>query len=123
DDFKDYVKKKSNPLWSKIVPGKLLGYDNRCMTIGFPEGYIFLESIMEKSQKRLLTRIAGEFFGEDVSVEIKSLEGVPNNYGNSSNGNTKAIENLKSEALKHPLVQKVLDVFEGAEIRDVIVKK
>jgi DNA polymerase-3 subunit gamma/tau len=122
DDFKDYVKKKSNPLWSKIVPGKLLGYDNRCMTIGFPEGYIFLESIMEKSQKKLLARIAGEFFGEDVSVKIKSLEGVPNNYGNSSNGTTKAIENLKSEALKHPLVQKVLDVFEGAEIRDVIVK-
>jgi len=122
-DFTDYVKKKSNPLWSKIVPGKLLGYDNRCMTIGFPEGYIFLESIMEKSQKKLLTRIAGEFFGEDVSVKITSLEGVPNNYGNSSNGNTKAMENLKSEVLKHPLVQKVLDVFEGAEIRDVIIKK
>jgi hypothetical protein len=33
------------------------------------------------------------------------------------------MENLKSEALKHPLVKKVLDVFEGAEIRDVIVKK
>lgn len=65
----------------------------------------------------------GEFFGEDVSVKITSLEGVPNNYGNSSNGNTKAMENLKSEALKHPLVQKVLDVFEGAEIRDVIIKK
>ena len=122
-DFKDYVKEKSNPLWSKIVPGKLLGYEDKCMTIGFPEGYIFLESIMEKSQKGLLARIAGEFFGEDVSVEIKSLEGVPNNYGNSSNGNTKATENLKSEALKHPLVQKVLDVFEGAEIKDVIVKK
>jgi DNA polymerase-3 subunit gamma/tau len=122
-DFTDYVKKKSNPLWSKIVPGKLLGYDNRCMTIGFPEGYFFLESIMEKSQKKLLTRIAGEFFGEDISVKITSLEGVPNNYGNSSNGNTKAMENLKSEALKHPLVQKVLDVFEGAEIRDVIIKK
>jgi DNA polymerase-3 subunit gamma/tau len=122
-DFTDYVKKKSNPLWSKVVPGKLLGYDNGCMTIGFPEGYIFLESIMEKSQKKLLTRIAGEFFGEDVSVRITSIEGVPNNYGNSSNGNTKAAEKLKSEALKHPLVQKVLDVFEGAEIRDVIVKK
>ena len=121
-DFTDYVKKKSNPLWSKIVPGKLLGYDNGCMTIGFPEGYIFLESIREKSQKKLLTRIAGEFFGEDVSVEITSLEGVPNNYGNSSNGATKVAEQMKSEALKHPLVQKVLDTFEGAEIRDVIVK-
>ncbi len=123
DDFKDFVKKKSNPLWSKIVPGKLLGYEEECMTIGFPEGYIFLESIMEKSQKRLLTRIAGEFFGKDVTVKITSLEGVPNNYGNSSNGNAKAMEHLKSEALRHPLVQKVLDVFEGAEIRDVIVKK
>jgi DNA polymerase-3 subunit gamma/tau len=122
EDFKDYVKKKSNPLWSKIVPGKLLGYEDKCMTIGFPEGYIFLENIKEKSQINLLIRIAGDFLGEDVSVKIESLEGMPNNYGNSSAGSAKVIEGLKSEALKHPLVQKVLDEFEGAEIRDVIVK-
>jgi DNA polymerase-3 subunit gamma/tau len=123
DNFKDYVKKKSNPLWSKIAPGRLLGYEDKCMRLGFPEDYIFLDNLAEKSQKDLLNRIASEFLREDVSVKIESLKGEPNHYGNSSGASVKEIEKLKSEALKHPLVQKVLDEFKGAEIRDIIVKK
>jgi hypothetical protein len=42
-----------------------------------------------------------------------------------ANGNGKAqlISDIRQEALKHPLVQKVMDIFENAEIRDVIPRQ
>ena len=43
---------------------------------------------------------------------------APNNTASNTAGTT---NNIKNEALRHPLVQKIMDVFEGAEIMDVRV--
>jgi len=116
DDYKAYVKKQSYPLWSKIEAGKLLGYENRCMKIGFPQDRIFLldDSI------ETLTKISGAFFGEDITVKIESLQV---DVAQASNGaaNNK-INGIKRDALNHPLLQKVLDVFDGAVVKEVIAK-
>ncbi len=125
EDFKSLVKKESFPLWSKIEPGKFLGYENRCLRIGFPRGYVFLDYINEKIQKDRLTEISKDFFLENVVVRIESVEPDPedSSYMNG-NGFAQArnsrIDNIKKEALNQPLLQKVLDVFEGAEVKEVI---
>ena len=31
-------------------------------------------------------------------------------------------DDIKKEALNHPLLQKVLDIFEGAEVKEVVLK-
>ena len=122
-NYKNFIKKKNPLLWSKIEPGTFLGYDNRCLKIGFPAGYIFLDDITEKSQMDRLTDISSEFFQNDITIKIELLAEGSNEYNNViSNGfnNRKNINNIKNEALNHPLVQKVMDVFEGAELCEVI---
>jgi DNA polymerase-3 subunit gamma/tau len=125
NDFKSLVKKKSFPLWSKIEPGKFLGYEKGCLRIGFPRGYLFLDYINEKIQKDRLTEISKDFFREDVIVRIESVEPDPedssymngNGYAQARNSR---VDDIKKDALNQPLLQKVLDVFEGAEVKEVI---
>jgi len=127
DNFKNFMKKKNSLLWSKIEPGTFLSYEQTTLKIGFPEGYIFLDDITEKSQMDRLGAIAREFFREEaITVEIEVLkqdpEGKVEGYQrNADNG--RKVNDIKNEALNHPLVQKVLDVFEGAELCDVISTK
>jgi DNA polymerase-3 subunit gamma/tau len=120
------VKKQSYPLWSKIEAGKLLEYENDCLKIGFQKDYIFLDDIKEKSQKDRLTEISTAYFGKDVTIRIESLEKEPeerhNQIQNSAANNNNKINDIKRDALKHPLLQKVLDVFDGAVVHEVITK-
>ena len=117
--FKETVKRESFPLWSKLEPCKLLSRENCLLKIGFPRGYVLLDSLREN--RDTLLRIAAECFGE----EIKDLElieddnGSPGNIAAESNKNN---YDIKREAVNHPLVQKVMGLFEGAEIREVIIK-
>ncbi len=120
-NYKNFLKKKNPLLWSKIEPGNFLGYENRCIKIGFQKGYIFLDDIIEKSQMDYLTDISKDFFRDDVTIEIESLApGSGDDNTSIDNGINKNINNIKNEALNHPLVQKVMDVFEGAELQEVI---
>jgi len=119
EDYKAFVKKQSYPLWSKIETGKLLGYEYSCLRIGFHKDRIFL---LDDTDKGRLTDISKEFFTEDVSVKIELLESGPENgHHQNSNGSphNSRINDIKRDALNHPLLQKVLDVFEGAVVREV----
>jgi DNA polymerase-3 subunit gamma/tau len=125
EGFKETVKKRSNPLWSMIEPGSLIGYEKGCLRIGFPKGYVFLDHLNDPSQRGRLAEIGREFFGEEVTVKIETGAGdgsvvAPGNGlpADGSNNN-----DIKKEALNHPMVQKVMDIFEGAEIKEIITRK
>ncbi|MFA4915838.1 MAG: DNA polymerase III subunit gamma/tau [Syntrophales bacterium] len=147
EDFKGFVKRHSSPLWSKIEPGKFLGCDDRHLRIGFLKDYIFLDNINETSQKTILAKMAEEFFGKKgITVHIGLLEDNLESpafppfqngngedfkegqsgfsHGNSLNSNTSnnnnRINDIKRDALNHPMLQKVIDIFENAEVRKVI---
>lgn len=122
-DYKEFIKKQSQPLWSKIEAGKFLGYEKGCLRMGFPPGYIFLDELNQKTLRNRLAELSTAFFGEDVTVKIETVEAGPEEQARGTqNGSQKnnRINDIKREALSHPLLQKVLDVFEGAEVRDVI---
>jgi DNA polymerase-3 subunit gamma/tau len=119
EDYKTFVKHQSYPLWSKIETGKHLGYEHNCLRIGFHKDRIFL---LDDTDRDRLTEISKEFFTEDVSVKIELLESAPENgHHQNSNGSrhNNRINDIKRDALSHPLLQKVLDVFEGAVVREV----
>jgi DNA polymerase-3 subunit gamma/tau len=126
DGYKDLVKKKSQPLWSKIESGTFLGCEKGVLRIGFPAGYVFLEHLNEASQKNRLAEIAREFFGKEVRVRIEKAAGENGPAPAATNGppanNNRNNNDLKREALNHPLVQKVMDLFEGAEIKEIITR-
>lgn len=120
EDYKAFVKKQSYPLWSKIETGKLLGYEHNCLKIGFQKDRIFL---LDDTDKGRLTEISREFFTEDVSVKIELLETGPEDGHHKKNSNgsqhNSRINDIKRDALNQPLLQKVLDVFEGAVVLEV----
>jgi DNA polymerase-3 subunit gamma/tau len=125
EDYKAYIKRQSSPLWSKIEPGKFLGYENNCLRIGFSKDYIFLDDINEKSQKDRLTEISRAFFEGDITIKIESLKtDTANDHYQAQNGtaNNNKINEARRDVLNHPLLQKVLDVFDGAVVREVIAR-
>ena len=123
--FKDFVKKKSHPLWSKIEPGKMIGYEKGRLRIGFQQGYIFFDDINDKSQKNRIAEMTRDFFHEDVRVTIETLAADPENDAPDriNGGRNGRLQEIKRQALNQPLLQKVLDMFDGAEIRDVIPRE
>ncbi len=125
EGFKDFVKKRQPPLHSKIEPGTFLGFEKDVLRIGFPAGYVFFDHLNEASQKTQLAAIARDFFEKDVKVKIESVAGDSGPAQATANGPAKNNRNhdIKREALNHPLVQKVMDIFEGAEIKEVIPRE
>jgi DNA polymerase III subunit gamma/tau len=123
EDYKAFIKKHSPPLCSKIEQGRFLGYKDKTVTIGFHRDYVFIDAIRDKTQKERLADISSAFFRDRVEVKIEIIE--PDNGGLSgkANGATKNNHDLRQEALNHPLLQKVLDMFEGAEVREVIPRR
>lgn len=117
-DLKKFIKRENPPLGAKIDAAEILGLSNGCLTLGFPHGYIFLDSIMEKPQKEELERIAELFYSQKVSLVIKTIE-TPK--VNDSNRSTKknTLNDIKREAMNSPVFQKVLSQFEGAELVDI----
>jgi DNA polymerase-3 subunit gamma/tau len=118
--LKGFIREKNAPLSSKIDNGMFLRYEDDRLTVGFPKDYLFLDHIRDASQMKLLTRMAGEFFGRDTMVEIEVVEGK--SVGSAASTGAGRVNDIKNKALRHPLVQKVMDVFQGAEIVDVRVK-
>jgi DNA polymerase-3 subunit gamma/tau len=124
-EFKQFVKRKNQPLWAKIEPGKLLAYGDGVLKLGFPRGYLFLDFFEEKPQREKLEEMACEFFGQAVTLSVETIDNGPGEAsGPARNGpNPTRANQIRREALNHPLLQKVMDVFEGAEVQEVIVKE
>ena len=125
-DFKAHVKKHAVLLASKIEQGVCLGYENGRLRIGLRKGNVFFEDINEPAQKDRLSELAGSFFKTAVTVDIESVETESDSRG--SGGMSEAMvrknqsEEIRREALNHPLLQKVMSVFEGAEIQEIKVR-
>jgi DNA polymerase-3 subunit gamma/tau len=124
EGFKVFVKQSNPPLSSKLDSGQLLSREDNRLIIGFPKGYVFFEDV-EKHQHEALNELARNYFrcpALEVKIEALHVDGAGNN-GKKGNGSAQQIIDIRQDALKHPLVQKVMDIFENAEIRDVIPRQ
>ena len=124
EDLKKFIKRQNALLGSKIDAAEILGVDNGLLTLGLPSNYIFLDSIMEKPQKEELERIAGIYYSQAIKLAIKILEAPKSMQGNGNGRNVKtsSINDIKREAMNSPLLQKVLDEFEGAQLVEIKTK-
>jgi DNA polymerase-3 subunit gamma/tau len=136
EGFKAFVKRQDPILCSKIEMGKCLACGEGILRIGFEKDssskdHIFLSDVKEKEQE--LVDLGQRFFRRDVTLTIETLPfdsaGGPNGAnGQNGNGNGRAAKNqrlqeIRREALSHPLVLKVLDLFPRAEVRDVRLRE
>jgi len=103
-------KSQPTPLWSKIAQGKFLSLEGDVLRVQMPR---FMMDLLTEKEKEEIIREARAFFGEgDLSLEIVSVE-----------NHSPEVKNNRQELLKHPTLQKVLDIFEGAEIKEVKMRK
>ncbi|MCD6486148.1 MAG: DNA polymerase III subunit gamma/tau [Syntrophobacterales bacterium] len=117
--LKSFIEGKNRLLSSKISRGEFLSYEGGCLKVGFPGDYVFLDDIKSAPQMNLLTQMAAEFLGKSITIDIKLLGGDTRNSNGMVPNAAGTTNNIKNEALRHPLVQKIMDVFEGAEIVNV----
>jgi len=94
---------KSYPLWSKIEPGQFLGYEERTLRIGFPEG-ISSSSISMKRAKGTPDGDRQGILPRRCQRENRDAEDRQSGTGNEETENTAAQNNragdIRREALK-----------------------
>ena len=118
-NFKKFIKKENPPLAAKIESAEFLSYSGGALAIGFPKGYIFLEDISEKTQKARLEQVAGNFFQESVTIKITETAAKANANGSNGRGKSNGNNEIRREAMNNPLLQKVIDEVDGAEIVEI----
>jgi DNA polymerase-3 subunit gamma/tau len=120
DNFKKFIKKENPLLGAKINSAETIDFTDGKLTLSFPKSYVFLENISEKSQKEQLEQIAKKYFQQDVTIKIATIDvDKPNINGDNGRNKANNANDIKREAMNHPLLQKVLDEFAGAEIVDI----
>ncbi len=122
DNLKKFIKKESAILAAKIDSAEILSYENDCLTVGFPANFIFLDEIKTK-QKESLEQIAGKFFQKNVTIKIESLiaeNGSAN--GNKARSQAGIINDVKREAMRQPLLQKIMDELPDAKVVEIKVQ-
>ena len=125
-EYREFVKRQDPALSAKIESGKCLCCEPGRLRIGFEKGYFFLDDVV--GQKAALAEHGRQFFGRETALEIETLAPEAGGSTNDRNGNgndraakNQRIQEIRREALSHPLVRKILDTFPGAEVRDVKV--
>jgi len=111
-DFLQHLKGRISILsWSKVSQGKMLSFEENRLVIELPAGIAALLTEEEMAQIRGEARA---YFGrDDLAWEIVA---TGQNQGEEK-------KNGRREILNHPAVQKVLDMFAGAAIKEVIVRE
>jgi DNA polymerase-3 subunit gamma/tau len=119
DNLKRFIKKES-PIHGAEV--EILSYENDCLTLGFPSNFIYLDEV-RTTQKGKLEEIAGRFFGKKVVVKVETAN-TENGSPNGGNGRNQAsvINDVKREAMRQPLLQKVMDELSDAKVVEINVQ-
>ncbi|MEN6422144.1 MAG: DNA polymerase III subunit gamma/tau [Smithella sp.] len=121
DNLKKFIKKESAILAAKIDSAEILNFENDCLTIGFPANFIFLDE-MKTKQKEKLEQIAGKFFQKNVTLNIETFtaeNGAAN--GNKTRSQASIINDVKREAMRQPLLKKVMDELSDARVVEIRV--
>jgi hypothetical protein len=130
NDFKDFVKRQDAALCAKVESAQCLACEEGCLRIGFAKGYLFRDDV--DAGKTALETLARQFFRQETVLEIETLAPETTHPAqNHNNGNGPAgraaknhrLQEIRREALSHPLVLKVLDVFPRAEVREVRLRE
>jgi DNA polymerase-3 subunit gamma/tau len=121
-DYKAQVKKQNPGLGSNIEQGVFVSHADKALTVGFPVGFAF-DYVRERDHLERLEELARPFFGDQVTLKFEIIKSDPGDRVGKLNGAARNNHDLRQEAMNHPLLQKAIDLFEGAEVREIIPRK
>ncbi len=126
--YREFVKRHDPALSAKIDSGICLACEEGRLRIGFEKGYLFFDDVV--GRKAALAEHCRKFFGRETTLEFETVAPANGGAAPSVNGNGNGrseknhrIQEIRREALSHPIVRKILDIFPGAEVRDVMVRE
>jgi hypothetical protein len=124
NEFKEFIKRQDAALCAKIESGQCLACGEGGLRLGFAKGYLFLDDV--EAGRAAIESLAARFFGRSTALAIETLttengqaNGAANGNGATARAKTLRLQEIRREALSHPLVQKIIDVFPGAEVKDI----
>jgi len=121
-DYKAQVKKQNPGLGSNIEQGAFVSHAEHVLTVGFPTGFAF-DYVRERDHLERLVELARPFFGDQVKLKFEVIKSDQGDPIGKPNGTARNNHDLRQEAMNHPLLQKAIDLFEGAEVREIIPRK
>jgi DNA polymerase-3 subunit gamma/tau len=118
------VRSRRPMIGSLLEHGSLLRQELPLLEIGFPAGSFHLEQLRDSETLAVLTDIAGDYYGQAVTIRVLPIEAgrsqaPPSLLEERQAKETDRRKRLREDALAHPMVQAAVKVFSG-EIRDVL---
>ncbi|MEN6623875.1 MAG: DNA polymerase III subunit gamma/tau [Smithella sp.] len=125
DSLKKIIQKENPVLGAKISSAEKINFNNGELTLSFSKDYVFLENISETAQKEQLEQIIKKYSNQNVKIKIATID-VDKTGTNSGNGRSKTsiINEIKREAMNHPLFETVMKEFgsAGAELVEIKIR-
>jgi len=121
----DTVKQSRPMLGSVLEHGRPLKMDPPALEIGYPKGSFMIGQLQEAEIGRDLEALASAYFGQPVTLKIMPVEGDHQHAPKSlvetrQEKETDRMRRLKDDALNHPALQSVQEIFAGSKIKKVI---
>jgi DNA polymerase III subunit gamma/tau len=114
ENFTAFVRVKRPSLGSVLAQGRIAAHGEGSLTIAIPQNLLGIVDVKD------LVAMGVEFFGAGTAVRFVPAEEEPGEMrGKNGNNRHSRVQEIKAEALNHPLLQKVLDIFPEAEVREV----
>lgn len=123
----EFVRQKRRPVIASLLEhGSLLALELPLLEIGFAPGSFHLEQLRDADNHAALSEMAREYFGQVVNLKVSAVAADKADAPRSLLAERQAEESdrkrrLKDDALAHPMVQAVKEIFasEVVEVRPI----
>ena len=123
----EFVRQKRRPVIASLLEhGSLLALELPLLEIGFAPGSFHLEQLRDADNHAALSDMAREYFGQPVTLKVTAVAADKADAPKSLLAERQAEESdrkrrLKEDALAHPMVKAVKEIFAGevVEVRPI----
>ena len=119
----EHIKKNRPMLGSVLEHGRPLHYEPPQLVVGYQRGSFLLGQLQDADARKAIEDLAGHYSGRPISLQVVSLDDTPVEAPLSLAESRQAEETdrmrrLREDAMSHPALKAVQDVF-GGQIKSV----
>ena len=124
----DKVKQNRPMLGSVLEHGRPLQLAPPMLEIGYPEGSFMTVQLQEQDVRSDLEALAAEYFGSTIKLKISTVETATHDAPKSlvetrQEKETDRMRRLREDAMEHPALKAVQDVFDGKITKVIPIDK
>jgi DNA polymerase-3 subunit gamma/tau len=109
--FLDFIRQHNLPLASQLEHGHMLLRGESELVIELPANSFYLENIKNRETEKIIQQLGEEFFKRTLKLTV--VAGAQNSVVSNEDDRDQERKKKRQEALRNPLVQKIIDSFDG----------